>query len=77
MPRQMTEARIVFVHEQFGIGLCDNAIKRLTPPYASFGAFTPLYRLPYKLCFITIVGPAIDDLRLEMKTGNDADLLFA
>ena len=41
-PRQMSEARIGIVPEQFGIGLCDNAIKKLTPLYASFGASPPL-----------------------------------
>ena len=77
MPRQMSEARIGIVPEQFGIGLCDNAIKRLTPLYASFGAFTPFIVCLTNLGFITFVGPAIDDPGLEMKTGTGADLLFA
>lgn len=76
-PRQMSEARIGIVPEQFGIGLCDNAIKRLTPLYASFGAFTPFIVCLTNLGSITFVGPAIDDPGLEMKTGTGADLLFA
>ena len=73
----MSEARIGIVPEQFGIGLCDNAIKRLTPLYASFGVFTSfIFRLT-NLGSITFVGPAIDDLGREMRTGTGADLLFA
>ena len=73
----MSEARIGIFPEQSGIRLCDNAIKKLAPLYASFGAFTPFIVCVTNLGSITFVGPAIEDLGLEMKTGTGANLLFA